>query len=290
MTRKPTIGVLVPTYNAGDVLNRVLAPLSQSTLKPSVLVIDSSSRDDTVAVARSFGAQVHVILQSEFNHGATRELGRRMLGTDITVMMTQDVVPIGEDMIERLIAPLVDGRAAISYARQVPHDGASLIEAFPRYFNYPDKSELRGLEDTKTLGAYTFFCSNSCAAWNNAALNDVGGFDRTLSLEDTIAVAKLLRRGHKIAYCADAIVKHSHRFSLRGEYKRYFEAGFVRRLNRKLLMLGNGDEGRGVALVSAMLRQLVRERPSLLPFAILNAAAKWLGYRIGWYSAKQAAS
>ena len=97
------------------------------------------------------------------------------------------------------------------------------------------------------------------------------------------------RKGHKIAYCADTVVKHSHQFSLL-EYKRYFDVGFVRRLNCDLLMIGRGDEGRGAAPVSAMLRQLVRERPSLLPYAVLNTAAKWLGYRVGRYSAKPAAS
>lgn len=289
MTEKPTVGVLIPTYNPGNMLRRVLAPVTESALKPRVLVIDSSSRDETIAVARSFGAQVHVIPPAEFNHGATRELGRKMLATKITVMMTQDVVPVGKNMIERLIAPIVDGSAAISYARQIPHDGVSVLEAFPRYFNYPEQSELRGLEDAQTLGAYTFFCSNSCAAWNNAALDEVGGFDRTHSLEDTIAVAKLLRKGYKIAYCAESVVKHSHGHSLREEYKRYFDVGFVRRRNCELLMIGRGDEGRGVEMVSAMLRRVLQERPSLLPYAVLNTMAKWLGYRIGWYSARQAA-
>ncbi len=290
MTDKPTIGVLIPTYNPDKMLKRVLEPVTASALKPPVLVIDSSSRDDTVAVARSYGAQAHVIPQSEFNHGATRELGRRMIGTDIIVMMTQDVVPVGDDTIERLVAPLLDGRASVSYARQIPHDGADFLEAFPRHFNYPETSELRGWEDAKLLGAYTFFCSNSCAAWNNAALDAIGGFNRTLSLEDTIAVAKLLRMGHKIAYCADAVVKHSHHFSLREEYRRYYDVGFVRALNRELLMIGGGDEGRGAAFVSTMLRRLMQEQPSLVPYAVLNAAVKWLGYRVGWHSATPTAS
>ena len=289
MAEKPTIGVLIPTYNPGNALNRVLEPVMASALKPTVLVIDSSPRDNTVEVARSFGAKVHVIPQPEFNHGATRELGRRMMGTDIAVMMTQDIVPVGADVIECLVAPLLDGRASVSYARQIPHDGADFMEAFPRLFNYPDKSELRGQADVAALGAYTFFCSNSCAAWSNAALDAIGGFNRTLSLEDTIAVAKLLRTGHRIAYCADAVVKHSHHFSLLEEYRRYYDVGFVRSQYRELLMIGVGDERRGAAFVSTMLYRLMLEQPELIPNAMLNSTVRWLGYRVGWHSAKPAA-
>jgi rhamnosyltransferase len=290
VTEKPTIGVVIPTYNPGNMLKRVLEPVMASALKPTVLVVDSSSRDSTVAMAQCYGARVHVIPQSEFNHGATRDLGRHMLGTDIALMMTQDIVPVGNDMIERLVAPLVDGGAVVSYARQIPHDGADFLEAFPRYFNYPDKSELRSLEDTKTSGAYTFFCSNSCAAWSNAALDSVGGFGWTLSLEDTLAVARLLRKSYKIAYCADAVVKHSHRFGLLEEYRRYYDVGFVRAQNRDLLMIEGGDEGRGATFASAMLRRLAREQPLLIPKAVMNSAAKWLGYRVGWHSAKLSAA
>ena len=286
MVTSPSVGVVIPTYNAGNKLARVLRPVTTSPQKLPILVIDSSSLDDTVVIARSFGAQVHVIAKSDFNHGSTRELGRRMLSTDVIVMMTQDVVPVGEGMIARLVAPLIEGKAVVSYARQIPHDGADFFESFPRWFNYPEISELRSWQDTKKFGAYTFFCSDSCAAWLNTALDEIGGFPHTGSLEDTIAVAKLLRAGHKIAYCADAVVKHSHSFSLREEFRRYYEVGVARAQQRELLMIGRGDEGRGAAFMSEMLRQLIHKQPSMVPYAILSAVVKWAGYRIGWHSAK----
>jgi rhamnosyltransferase len=181
------------------------------------------------------------------------------------------------------VAPIIAGNAAVSYARQIPHDGANWFEAFPRIFNYPERSELRSAEDIGKLGAYTFFCSDSCAAWSNDALAEIGGFQPTISLEDTIAVAKLLQRGHKIAYCADAVVKHSHNYSLKQEFGRHFTTGYVRRKYRELLCVGGGDEGRGATFVSNMLKQLAREKPHLIPYAVVSSAVKLIGYRAGWY-------
>lgn len=62
----------------------------QFAVETEILVIDSSSNDGTVELAASMGVEAIVIPQSEFNHGTTREMGRKLLGTDIICMLTQD--------------------------------------------------------------------------------------------------------------------------------------------------------------------------------------------------------
>ena len=67
------VGLIVPTLNAGSLWNFWLKAFEQQTQKPDcLLVIDSSSSDDTVALARDHGFDVRVIPKSEFNHGGTR--------------------------------------------------------------------------------------------------------------------------------------------------------------------------------------------------------------------------
>jgi rhamnosyltransferase len=278
-----SIGVAVLTYQAVAHLPNCLSPILASPLKPKVLVIDSSSNDGTVELAHEMGVETIVIPPFEFNHGTTRELARRALGTDIVVMLTQDVIPAGVEMLRHLVRPIVEGTAAIAYARQIPRDGADFFEAYARSFNYPATSELRSIEEIHKWGPYTFFCSNSCCGWSNAALAGVGGFERTLASEDVIATAKLLRAGHKIAYCADAIVKHSHRYTLKQEFCRYFDTGYVRAEHKALLFTAGGDERRGIAFVRRMLRRLALESPQLIPYALLVASTKFLGYRVGYH-------
>ena len=67
------------------------------------------------------------------------------------------------------------------------------MKHFLVYYNYPsDQSPQRNLEDTNpSMEFITFFCSNSCAAYSNAALNDIGGFEEVLLGEDTVATARI---------------------------------------------------------------------------------------------------
>lgn len=282
----PTIGCLIPTYKAKNHLQHCLKPLINSPLKPRILVIDSSSNDGTVELAKSLGAETVVIPQSEFNHGTTREMGRKMLGTDIVCMLTQDAYLLNENVLEMLVAPIIGNKAKIAYARQVPHRQAKFFESFPRHYNYPAESQLRGLEDCRQYGVYTFFCSNSCAAYSNTALDEIGGFEKVLLGEDTVATAKILRKGHRIAYCAEAIVHHSHDYTLKEEFRRSFDTGIARKGFAELIECGSSDMKHGAGYMKAMVFELARIAPWLLPYAFAHAISKWGGYKIGTMSVK----
>lgn len=279
-----SIGVIFITHGAKKHLTKCLPPLLASPLKPRVLVVNSSSHDGTVELAQSLGAETLVIPRRQFNHGVTREFARRYLKTDIAVMMTPDAYALDHTLLEQLVEPLLTKNASISYARQIPHDGADFFETFPRHFNYPEQSELRSVKEIDRYGVYTFFCSNTCAAYRNSALDEIGGFEPVLFGEDTIAVAKLLKKGHAIAYEAKAIVKHSHRYTLKQEFKRHFDIGLARR-QQKALLAGK-DAPRGRKFAKKMLAILIRQHPHLLLYGALQLAMKWLGYRIGRASLK----
>jgi rhamnosyltransferase len=278
---KNTISLIIPTLNAHQ-------HFSQSHYLPEIvakfptLIVDSSSNDSTVEDAKNMGADVIVIPKADFNHGATREFARKQLKTDIVVFLTQDAFPVDADLIEKLVAPLLENEAvAVSYARQIPHDNADILEAFPRFYNYGSKSQIRSLEDVKQYGVYTFFCSNSCAAWRNSALDAIGGFKTVLTNEDYFAVADSLQKGYKIAYTPAAIVKHSHHFTLLQEFKRYYDTGYVRAQHPIIQQLVGQAEKRGVGFFMALLKHLWQEKPLLIPYAILQTGVKWLGYRMG---------
>lgn len=277
----PSIGIVIPTLNAERHLSRCLPPLLRSSLTSRVLVIDSSSDDRTVFLAEQLGAETLVIPRHEFNHGTAREKARHYLNTDIVVMMTQDAYALDDQLIKKLIDPILCEQTSISYARQIPHEGADIFETFPRHFNYSLVSHFRGIEDVATYGIYTFFCSNSCAAYRNAALNEIGGFKRVLFGEDTLAVAELLHRGHKIAYVAEAVVRHSHRYSLSQEFRRHFDIGLSRSQLHSLISCAKGDQKRGLNYLRALTCYLVKEDPLLLPYAYFQTGFKWLGYKLG---------
>lgn len=276
-----TVGVVVLTLNAEEHLPICLQPFLKSPLKPKILVVDSSSTDKTVAIAKDLGVEVLEIERSSFNHGKTRELARKHMNTDIVVMVTPDAYAVDASVLEKLISPLLKGEASIAYARQLPHDQAGFFEAFPRMFNYPPKSEIRSIADIKRYGSHTFFCSDSCAAYLNSALDEIQGFRAVILGEDTLAAAELLKAGHKIAYVAEAEVKHSHCYSLKQEFCRYFDTGLMRKEYENLLACAKNDKTRGASFARQMLKHLYDNQPLLLPYALMHILTKWTGYQLG---------
>jgi rhamnosyltransferase len=284
--KNPTIGVAVITYRAKHHLPFCLPPFLTSPLKPRVVVVNSSSYDGTVELAEEMGVETLIIPRAEFNHGTTREKARQYLNTDIVVMVTPDAYATDKHVLERLVEPILLKKSSASYARQIPHAAADIFEAFAREFNYPSTSHVRSLNDINTYGVYTYFCSDSCAAYSNEALDEVGGFPDVLTGEDTVVVAKMLQKGRAIAYVAEACVNHSHRYTLWQEFQRHFDTGLARKEYSHLLQLGGCDEKRGKDYVISLMRRLMREQPLLLPYAALQSIIKWIGYRLGRSSGK----
>lgn len=278
---KASIGVIIPTWKGVYHLPHCLPPLLQSPLKPRILVIDSSSNDGTLELAKSLQVETLVIPQSTFNHGSTREMARKHLNTDIVVMITQDAYAVSPQMLDLLVQPILSQKASLSYGRQIPHLNAGFLASFAREFNYPPNSHIRGLEDIEKFGVYTFFCSNSCAAYRNQALDEVGGFPAVLFGEDTVVAAKLIYNGHRIAYVAEAEVRHSHDYSLKEEFARHFDIGLSRASINHLLALGGKDSARGKAYTRALFKQLLQSNKRLIPYACAQTLSKWIGYKLG---------
>jgi rhamnosyltransferase len=278
------VGLIIPTLNAGKLWESWLKAFEQQTQKPDyLLVIDSSSSDDTINLARAQGFDVQVIPKSEFNYGGTRQFGVTLLSSvDIIVFLTRDALLASPDAIEKLLAAFADERVGAAYGRQLPHRDAGPIAAHARLFNYPAESQLRGLEDRTRSGIKTVFMSNSFAAYRRSALMQVSGFPvDTIMNEDTYVAGKMLVSGWKIAYCADAQVFHSHDYSLLDEFKRYFDIGVFHTHTPWLQQTFGGASGEGLRFVISELRYLMKHAPWLLPSAVLRAGLKWLAFKLG---------
>jgi len=278
------VGLIVPTLNAGSLWLSWLEAYKQQTRKPDcLLVIDSSSSDDTAALARGLGFEVHVIPKTEFNHGGTRQFGVNALpAMDIIVFLTQDALLAGPDAIEKLLAAFADPQVGAAYGRQLPHRNAGPIAAHARLFNYPAESQLRSLDDRARFGIKTVFISNSFSAYRRDALMQVSGFPvDTIMNEDTYVAGKMLVSGWKIAYCADAQVLHSHDYSFLDEFKRYFDIGVFHTHAVWLQQTFGGASGEGLRFVVSELRYLIKHAPWLIPSAVLRTGLKWLGFKLG---------
>jgi rhamnosyltransferase len=275
--------VVVPTLNAASGWPRFAESLLRAISAERVLILDSSSDDGTPDLARAAGFRVHTISRAEFNHGKTRQLAAELLAeAEVLVYLTQDAIIGSPDAVDSLLQSFASPSVAAAFGRQLPHAGATPIEAHGRLFNYPAQSSLRTLKSREQLGFKAIFISNSFAAYRREALLAVGGFpDDVIFGEDTVTAAKLLLSGWQIAYVAEAQVFHSHSYTWTQEFRRYFDIGVLHERESWLIEEFGGAGGEGSRFVKSELRYLWPQHWWLIPSALIRTALKLAGYRLG---------
>lgn len=275
--------IIIPTYNAEQQIDRLLRSLKAQTLSCDLLVIDSSSTDATVKIAEGHGAKVLVTGKEEFDHGGTRTRAARAATGDIIVYLTQDALPADNHAVENLLRPFSDETVAAAFGRQVPNPDATAFASHLRLFNYPPESRLRSLSDRQRYGIKTPFLSNSFSAYRRKALEEVGYFrEGLIASEDTYAGSKLLLAGYRIAYVADAVVHHSHNYTVFQEFRRYFDIGVGHRREGWILEAFGRAEGEGMRYLRSEISFLIRSgKAFLIPEALLRNSLKYIGYTLG---------
>lgn len=284
------ISIIIPTYNASSYLGQQLDVLVHQTVRNAeILIIDSSSTDDTLKIAASYGVRAAVIPKTDFDHGGTRTLAGRQSRGDILVYLTQDALPQNEYAIECLVNALdQDPHIGAAFGRQMPHVNATPFAKHLRFFNYPAQSYTRTFRDRSMYGVKTAFCSNSFAAYRRSALEDVGWFkDKLLMCEDIYACARMLMKGYRVGYVAEAVVYHSHNYSLAQEFKRYFDLGAFFAKESWILEEFGKPEGEGGKYVKSEISFLLSQRLfHYLPVTFVRGFAKLAGYKLGQYDDK----
>jgi rhamnosyltransferase len=285
MTR---IACIVPTYNGRKDLARLLDSLAGQTAEFDTFIVDSSSKDGTLELARERVSNVTVIPSAEFNHGGTRQLMiDKNPGYDIYVYLTQDACLAEKAAIEQLLKPFSDPRVGAVCGRQLPHLDATPLAQHARLFNYPDGIQVKVMADAPSLGIKTAFMSNSFAAYRSAALKAAGGFPgHVIFAEDMYLTAKMLMQGWKVAYAGDAQCRHSHNYSLMEEFKRYFDMGVFHAREPWIRENFGGAGGEGLRYVKSELSFLGLGRFYLWPSAIVRNSVKLAGYKLGQQDAR----
>jgi len=276
--------LIVPTRNAGSLWTAWIYKLKQQTRIPFfTLVIDSSSSDNTVLYAKKNNLAVQVISKNKFNHGGTRNFAVTMLPqADIIVFLTQDALLENEESLGNLLKNFDDPDVAAVCGRQLPHINANPLAVHARLYNYPGTSQIKSSTDIEAMGLKVAFMSNSFAAYRRDVFEKLGGFpENTILAEDMYLAAKMILSGYKVAYCAEATVRHSHNYTPWEEFHRYFDTGVFHACEPWIQQRLGGASGEGIRFIKSELNYLWHHAPLWIPRALLTTGCKFLGYKLG---------
>lgn len=279
------LSVVIPTYNAQETLIPLLDALLIQSTPFELIIIDSESTDQTQNILKERGIYFHTIPKTEFNHGKTRNIGVSLSTHEHVVFLTQDAIPADSDTLTKILTALSDERVGMAYGRQLPHTGANELSKFARAYHYPPFSQIKSKKDIAVLGIRTCSCSNSFAAYRKSLLTSIGGFPESIIMGEDIAIAaKLILMDYQVSYCAEAKVYHSHDYTIKEEFKRYFDIGTFHEQLSTLLKPFMRTRSEGFNYVLDEWKYLIKKRQFLIiPYQMLKVFAKYVGYRLGRY-------
>ena len=275
---------IIPTLNAEYEIEILINKLlSQKDVLLDILLIDSSSTDNTILILDRLSVNYIVIDKKDFNHANTRNIALDYKA-DFYMFMTQDAIPYDEYLVKNLLSSFRND-IVVSYARQIPKKDADLIESYARGKNYPEDSSIKSKNDLKTLGIKTFFSSDSCAMYDANYFKEVKGFTLNLNTnEDMEFAARAILNDKKIYYNADARVYHSHNFTFLEIWKRYKTIGIFFKNNKWIL----DEVNKNIKITNSGISQAIDEIKYLYKIdkkAILKSVTisfiKFFAFKIG---------
>ncbi|MFM8791639.1 MAG: glycosyltransferase family 2 protein [Solirubrobacterales bacterium] len=278
VTARRTVSAVIRAYNEGRHIGRLLEGFDHQTVKPDeIIVVDSGSTDDTVAIAEAAGCTVVHIAKDEFSFGRALNRGCAAANGDILLFASAHVYPVYNTHVEHIVSAFDRDGVAIAYGRQVGDERTKFSESRVMLKWFPSES----IWDQSHP-----FSNNANAAVLRSVWQE-SPYDETLTgLEDLDFAKKVLRRGYKISYVADAPVVHVHEESwgiIRNRYRR--EAMAYARIVDGSTMSLPGAFGLALSNIAGDYKDAIkarRLRSNLLGIPLFRTAqfiGAWEGFR-----------
>ena len=277
-TSTATVTIVIRALNEAEHLPALFSGILRQTRQPDqVILVDSGSTDDSVAIAEAHGADIVRIAPADFSFGRALNVGCAAATGDILVFVSAHVYPTDEHWLANLVEPFERDEVVLTYGRQTGDHRTKFSELQLMRQWYPDVSDP---EQTNP------FCNNANCAVRRSEWEQHPYDEELTGLED-LAWAKLaVQRGGSISYRADAAIAHIHDEDfprIRNRYRR--EAIAHRRIfddqrlgSVEAFALFAANVGRDY-LAAAARGQLLGNIKDIVSFRAAQYLGTWEGFR-----------
>lgn len=221
--------ITIITKNEGLNIGPCLeAVYSQKNVGPfEVVLVDSGSTDATVEIARRFPIRIEQIPASAFHHARTRNLASGLTSGPIIVGLSGDAIPASEHWLCNILMNFSDPSVGAVYGRQLPREGATAEREGTFDLIYGDQKIVKDPAYRNGAG-YRFYHFSDVNAAIRRKIWEKTPFPEELKTFEDLGIAKrILDNGWKIVYEPEAAVFHSHVYTARQLFKRYFDIGYT---------------------------------------------------------------
>ncbi len=214
----PTVSIIIRTKNEaaaiGQTLDRVFA---QTTAALEVIVVDSGSTDDTLAIAQSYPVSVLHLDPQEWNYSRALNIGAAAAKGDILVCLSAHCLPINNDWLGNLLAPFADPEIAAVWGPQ--HAPGRPIEPAASRHQRPG---------TYTAQSRHWGLSNANSAVRRSLWDQFPFSEDLPAAEDKAWGMQAMSRGYSLEFAAKAGVWHEpHNWRSAFRRNREIQKGFL---------------------------------------------------------------
>lgn len=266
-----SVSIIMRSKDADWVIAQALGALFSQTFRDfELVVVDSGSTDRTLEIVRAYPCRLVQIPAKDYFPGAVLNEAIALCRGDRLVFQNSDAVPLSPHTLARLLAALDEPEVDAAFGRQIPRPEAhgwvrrDYAESFPAEGPAPP-----------WMPYALPFAAMRRSAWERRPF-----YTAAWGSEDTEWGVWTKRNGRVIHYVPDAIVMHSHNYSLKEIFGRRFIEGEAD------AFIHQGEDSRSSLLRRALAASLrdavyhVRDRDLL---GLLAAPVRRAVYHAGYF-------
>lgn len=205
MTTTKDLTAIIVCFNSAHIIGNALKLLADA--KVVTIVVDNGSIDNSVEIARQFGAQI-IENHQNLGFGIANNIGVRAAKTQWVLMLNPDI-EIGENAIQNLLAATkIYQNIGILAPKIIEPDGRVFIQPrsllSPQFLNQAKNFAPNG-------DCCVPFLSGACYLVNRANFLEIGGFDENIFLfyEDDDLCRRYWDAGRSLIHIENATALHA---------------------------------------------------------------------------------
>ncbi len=212
------VTIIVRSFNDIEYIETTMKMLLEQDYDEfEILNVDSGSRDGTWEVIRKYNADnAYQIKSSDYIPGRVLNEAVARANGDIIVFNNSDCIPQDRNWLKNLIKPLLNAKVAAVFGNQIYRpDAHSLVI----------KDMVRAFGDGRESKNWHHFFSLATSAVKKSMIQE-HPFDPDIQYSEDIEWSyRMKNKGYTLVYVPEAIVEHSHNYTIPQVYKRFHGEG-----------------------------------------------------------------
>lgn len=269
------VAVIMRSKNEEPYATQTLEQLFAQTYPDFTLYnVDSGSTDGTLEAIKKYNpnsGNIKEIQPADYVPGRVLNDMIASVKEEIIVLLNADCIPLDETWLSTLLKPLLLEQVDVVTGRQVARPDAYFIVTYDLDRGYGDNS----LQNKR----HSFFSAAACAfrrdIWDNEKFPEEGWG------EDFVWAVRCAQRGVRFDVAVDAVVEHSHNYTLKTLYRRERGHGIV---HHHVLKETPSVLGQGFACFKHVVRDVLyalrKGRLLTIPYNVVyRAVFHWAHYQ-----------